>query len=84
MAQCALTTYDNPYDPLDQFDSWYMYDVTHGYNTCAYLGRLARTSDALSEKENDEEIEQAIDDILSCDFTGMYKKIKREVQPAST
>lgn len=82
MAKCAITTFDNPYDPFDQFDSWYMYDVTHGYNTCAYLGRIALISDALSETENDEEIEQAIDDILSCDFTGMYKKVTQEPQSA--
>ena len=57
----AITTVDNPYDPIDQFDSWFLYDVTMNHNTCALLGRIARTSDQLSDAENDAEIERAID-----------------------
>lgn len=78
MMQCALTTNDNPYDPLDQFDSWFLYDIEKGYNTCAYLGRIAHTSDALSDEENAQEVERAIDEILDYDFMHIYKKVKRE------
>ena len=46
----AITTFDNPYDPIDQFTSWFIYDVTKGYNTCGLLGRIARTSDQLSDE----------------------------------
>ena len=52
MAQVMLTTIDNPYDPFDQFDEWYSYDMDAGYNTCAYLARVSFTSDSLSDKEN--------------------------------
>ena len=55
-----LTTVDNPYDPFEQFDSWFLFDVEKGYNTCAYLGRIARLSDQLSEEENDKEVERVI------------------------
>lgn len=65
MARCALTTIDNPYNPFTQFIDWFMFDVTKGYNSCGYLARLAKTSDQLSDRENDEEIERAIDDIVS-------------------
>lgn len=78
MMQCALTTNDNPYDPLDQFDSWFLYDIDKGYNTCAYLGRIAHTSDALSDEENAQEVERAIDEIIDYDFMHIYKKVKRE------
>lgn len=71
-----LTTIDNPYDPFKQFDSWFAYDSQKQYNTCSYLGRIARTSDALTEKENKEEIERAIDEIIAHDFLGIYKKVK--------
>lgn len=70
-----LTTIDNPYDPFDQFDSWYEFDTEKGYNTCDYLGRIARTSDNLSDKENDEEIERAIDEIVRYDFLDLYVKV---------
>ena len=51
-----LTTFDNPFDPFEQFTSWFLYDEEKGYHTCAYLGRIARTSDALTDEENELEI----------------------------
>lgn len=73
--RCALTTVDNPYDPFDNFSLWFIYDTTHGYNTSDYLGRIARTSNQLTDIENDEEIERAIDEIISLDFLHIYKKV---------
>lgn len=75
---CMLTTTDNPYDPFDNFDSWLIYDVTNGYNSCGYLARIAKTSDALTDEENSQEIERAIDEIIKYDFTNNYKKLVRE------
>lgn len=75
--QCMLTTTDNPYDPFTDFDEWFLYDVEKGYNSCAYLGRIAHTSDALSDEENDFEIERAIDEIIKYDFMNVYKKVRR-------
>lgn len=71
-----LTTFDNPYDPHTNFDEWYMFDTDHGYNSCSYLARIAKTSDALSDEENEREIERAIDDIIKYDFMNIYKKVK--------
>ena len=78
MSYCALTTFDNPFDPFDQFDNWFQFDVDHGYNSCAYLDRIARTSDQLTEEENNREIERAIDEIIKFDFMNIYKKIKKK------
>ena len=74
---CALTTFDNPYDPFEQFSEWFLFDVEKGYNTCAYLDRIAHTSDQLSEEENDREIERAIDEIIDYDYAGIYLKVYR-------
>lgn len=73
--KCMLTTFDNPHDPFTQFTSWYMFDIDKGYNSCAYLGRIARTSEQLSEEENDQEVERAIDEIIKYDFRNIYKKV---------
>ena len=41
----------------------------------AYLGRIARTSDQLSDEENNKEVERAIDEIIRYDFQNIYRKI---------
>ena len=77
-SRCMLTTFDNPYNPFEQFNSWFLFDVEKGYNSCSYLGRIARTSDQLSEEENDSEVERAIDEIIKHDFRNIYKKVSRQ------
>ena len=53
-----------------------MFDIEKGYNTCGYLGRIARTSDQFTDEENDEEVERAIDEIIKYDFMNIYRKVK--------
>lgn len=72
----ALTTIDNPFNPFEEFDSWFLFDEEKGYRSCAYLGRIARTSDELSDEENEIEIERAIDEIIKYDFMNIYKKVR--------
>lgn len=71
----ALSTIDNPYNPFTQFGEWFVFDVVNGYNSCGYLARIAHTSDALSEEENEEEVERAIDEIVAIDPFGIYRKV---------
>ena len=72
----ALTTVDNPYDPFKDFDKWFLFDIVNGYNSCAYLARIATTSDQLTEEENLKEIDRAIDEIVLLNPT-LYKKVKQ-------
>lgn len=81
MTNVALTTIDNPFNPFEQFNSWFLFDEEKGYHSCSYLGRIARTSEQLSDEENNSEIERAIDEIIKYDFRNIYKKVKR--QPVS-
>ena len=76
--ECMLTTFDNPFDPFEQFTSWFLFDVEKGYNTCSYIARIANLSDEMSQIEKDREIERAIDEILTYDFLNIYKKVTRQ------
>ena len=82
VTKCALTTFDNPFDPFEQFTSWFLFDEEKGYHSTAYLGRIARTSDQLSEEEHEVEIERAIDEIIKYDFRNIYKKVKKKIGAA--
>lgn len=75
MARVALTTIDNPFNPLKDYDKWFGFEVEHGYNTAAYVGRVAHTSDLMSEYEEEQEIERAIDECIKLDPFGIYKKV---------
>lgn len=75
----ALTTFDNPYDPFEQFTEWMLYDEEKGYHSTSLLGRVARTSDELSDEENEAEIERAIDEIIKFDYLNIYKKVTKKI-----
>ncbi len=72
---CALTTFDNPYNPFTQFAKWSLFDTEKGYDSCGYLGRIARTSDEMTDDEYNSEIERAIDEIIKYDFRNVYQKV---------
>lgn len=73
-----ITTFDNPYDPADEFDNWLRFDRAHGYGTLEFFARLTNLGDESSESSQDEDIEAAIDTILELDGSGFYKKLVRE------
>lgn len=74
-----LTTFDNPFDPFEQFTDWFMFDVEKGYDTCSYLARIAKLTDDMSDQEVNDEIERAIDEIIQYDFMNIYKKVTKAV-----
>lgn len=78
MSDCMLSTTDNPFDPFDEFDDWYKFDVLHGYNSCSYLAKIAKTTDELPENLAQIEIERAIDEIVELNINGMFCKVVRD------
>ena len=62
-----LTTKDNPFNPWTDYDNWYVYDRDHGYNSPSYQARIAVTSENLTEEENNEVINDAIEEIIDID-----------------
>lgn len=81
---CMLTTIDNPYNPFEQFESWFLFDVEKGYDSCSRLARIAHFSDDMTQKEIDEENERAIDEIIKYDFMNVYKKVTNSENNAQT
>lgn len=73
--RCMLTTVDNPYNPLTDFDNWYEYDESHGYCTSGYLARITMSSYSLSESDQEQAVSDAIDEIILMNSDGFYKKI---------
>ena len=75
MSNTMLTTVDNPYDPFTQYDEWYQYDESHGYHTLSLLGRVANTSSELSDADQDQAYDDAVDEIVEENVLGLYKKV---------
>ena len=78
--EIMLTTFDNPYDPFDDFTSWFLFDVEKGYYTCSKLARVAKSSEDFSVAEDKAETERAIDEIINYDFLNIYKKVSRNIE----
>ena len=83
MLLAMLTTIDNPYSPFEQWDEWFAFDTRHNYNSSALLGRVAVVSDNLSDADEAQAIEDAIDEIVKEYVTGMFRKVTKEV-PSKT
>lgn len=79
MIVTRLTTEDNPYDPVTDFDRWYEYDESKGYCTSGLINRLAITTQDQSEVEQEAAIDEAIDSILEMYAGGLYKKVIKTV-----
>ena len=77
-AATFVTTLDNPYDYFTQFDEWYAFDTQHGYNTCGYVDRIAKTSNELSEHDRMIAINDAVDEILAMNVLGIYVKVTQK------
>lgn len=84
MATSMLTTIDNPFDPFEDFTSWMLFDKEKGYDSSERLMRIAQLSDDMTQKEVDDEIERAINEIIKYDFMNIYRKITQKSIGSST
>lgn len=75
MAICALSTEDNPFNPITDYDNWANFDQSHGYNSASYLARMVKIDQTMSEEEVENAIEDAVDRIVKLNLTGNYKKV---------
>ena len=76
--QVCITTIDNPFDPFDDYLSWFLFDIEQGYYTSSKLARLVKTNEEMTEIEEFEEIKRAIDRLIEIDPLDIYIKKVRE------
>lgn len=72
MTAHMLSTSDNPWNPWTDFTEWNAHDMQAGYNTLAYLARIAVSSDEISEADQDLAVEYAIEEIIRIHNGGIY------------
>lgn len=75
MDEVMLTTIDNPHNPFTEWDEWRRFDESKGYNTSGYIARIANVDIDMSEADELVAIKDAIDEIVSINVTGLYKKV---------
>jgi hypothetical protein len=70
-----LTTVDNPFNPFTQFDAWFAWDTAAGYNSSGLLARTVMMSNDISDTDQVVATQQAIDQIVNENVTGMFRKV---------
>lgn len=80
--EVMLSTIDNPYNPFDNFEQWYMFDELKARQEnrptcCGYLARVDYSSDEVSEAEQIQTMNDIIDEILTLNLSGKFIKLTR-------
>lgn len=70
-----LTTIDNIWNPFTDFDQWFAFDLQNQHYSNQVLAKIALVSEELSDEENRQEIERAIDRIIELDPIKEFAKV---------
>lgn len=76
-SEYMLTTVDNPWNPFTNYDEWYTFDNTHGYDTPGLLARISNSSIDLSDSDFESSINQAMLEIVNLNVSGMHTLISQ-------
>lgn len=76
--QFMLTTVDNPFNPFNEFESWFAFDTTNGYNTCGLIARVSTLQADSTMKEFQLEQIQVFELILDLFGTDLYKIVTND------
>ena len=78
-----LSTTDNPFNPHTEWDQWLAWDLPR-HNSLALLARVAKVSDDLPDSVNDSEVDDAIDEIVRENVSGMHIRVARSDEDSSS
>ena len=81
MRKVALSTNDNPFNPITDYEKWLQFDRDHGYNSDQYVANIAEDyDDTMNQQQVTYEKEKAIDNIIRL-FPGMnFIKVEVDVK----
>ena len=68
-----ITTIDNPFNPFEDFASWYDFDMEKGYCSCQRVARLANITDDMTDLEEEAEIERATKRLVDIDPLDIFQ-----------
>jgi hypothetical protein len=71
-----LSTKDNPFNPHTQWAEWFAWDYPR-YDTNGLLARVIITSDELPQNLRDEAYNDAVEEIVTENVSGMHIKVVR-------
>lgn len=78
LADCWLSTIDNPFDPFSDFNQWFYFDESAGYCCCERVDNEAEINNTMSDVEIAIEMERAIDEIIMNDPAAIFIKVYRK------
>lgn len=79
--EVMLSTFDNPFNPFHNFDSWLLYDKEKGYDSCERLASLLHITEDMSSVEQEQERIRAIDRLIELDFTNTFIRVTPNTVP---
>lgn len=78
MIKVGITTIDNRFDPIDDFDRWWREDKRLQHKTLERLSILGEFSDDLSPLDEQQELERVADRMIELFPHEGYRKVKHE------
>jgi hypothetical protein len=76
-----LSTSDNQFNPWTQWDDWLAYDTHENYHSLSLLARVARTTNGEIDQVDDQATEDAIDEIVRENLSGVHIKVAKPSEP---
>lgn len=72
-----LTTFDNQFNPFEDFNIWWKEDLRLGHDCCGLLARTSNTNELQSEEVQEEEIRRAANEIVN-NYPFIYRIVYRD------
>lgn len=78
MAEYAVTTMDNPWNPFTYPNEWLDWDRHYGWTTNEWLAKYALTSSSLDDETNERIATDGINDFLALNPFGIHYKVYKD------